>query len=352
MTHLAEKLIVELGRTGFLDREQLVFLLEHMDHNAQELLLALANKRRREYYGDRVYMRALIEFSNICRRNCRYCGIRRGNPKVDRYRLTEEEILQCCLEGNQLGYQTFVLQSGEDAYFTDERLVKLIRQIKQRLPWSAVTLSIGERPYESYKAFFQAGADRFLLRHETASENLYKSLHPDMDFHERRTCLRWLKEIGYQVGAGFMVGLPGQTSEDLAEDLLYLRELQPHMVGIGPFIPHPGTPLGKYPGGTVEKTLIMIAMVRLILPQALLPATTAVGTLDPNGREKALKAGANVVMPNLSPLSVRAKYELYQGKICTGDEAAQCRSCIETRIHSAGFQVDMGRGDHLAMMRN
>lgn len=326
--------------------EDLLFLLNHLDSENQELLFKYAWETRERSYGHRVFMRGLIEFSNYCRRNCAYCGIRRGNSEADRYRLSLEEILECCTEGYNLGYRTFVLQSGEDLYYSDEILEELIRTIKDKYPDVALTLSIGERSFESYQRLYKAGAERYLLRHETASERLYGQLHPDMDYENRRNCLRMLKEIGYQVGAGFMVGLPGQRNEDLVEDLLFLQDLQPEMVGIGPFIPHAKTPLGMHPGGTVEKTLILLALTRLILPEALLPSTTALGTIDPLGREKAIKAGANVVMPNLSPTNVRPKYELYENKICTGDEAAHCRGCIERRIISVGCQVDMGRGDH------
>lgn len=265
---------------------------------------------------------------------------------MDRYRLTQEEILDCCREGHILGYRTYVLQSGEDPYYTDERLVELITAIKAEFHDAAVTLSLGERPYESYQRLFAAGANRYLLRHETASESLYQRLHPDSNFHNRRQCLKHLKDIGYQVGAGFMVGLPGQTNEDLVQDLMFLKVLEPEMVGIGPFIPHGQTPLGRIKGGTVEKTLIMLALTRLLLPEVLLPSTTAMGTLDSLGWEKAIKVGANVVMPNLSPVKVRDKYELYDGKIWTGDESAHCRGCIEKRIIGAGFEVNMGRGDH------
>ena len=276
-----------------------------------------------------------------------YCGIRASNKNADRYRLDTETILSCCEEGYRLGYRTYVLQSGEDFWFSTEVLSDLLVKIKTQYPDTAVTLSIGERDYETYKKLFEAGADRFLLRHETASRDLYEKLHPKMDFDHRIECLNMLKEIGYQVGAGFMVGLPGQTEEHLAEDCVFLKNLQPDMVGIGPFIPHKETPLGAEKGGTVEDTLVMLAIVRLMLPGSLMPATTAMGTLNPKGREMALKVGANVVMPNLSPTNVREKYELYENKICTGDEAAHCRQCIERRINSAGFQVDMGRGDSL-----
>ena len=317
-----------------------------MDQESEKRLFDLALVAKKEHYGLDVYMRGLIEFTNYCSQNCMYCGIRRGNPEADRYRLTKEEVLACCQEGFKLGYRTFVLQGGEDKWYTDEKLVDIIKAIKSNWPDTAVTLSVGERSYESYKALFQAGADRYLLRHETATPEIYSSIHPDMSFENRRKCLENLKEIGFQVGAGFMVGLPGQGNKELVMDLRYLKQLDPEMVGIGPFIPHKKTPLGEEVGGTVEKTLIMIAMTRLMLPKALLPSTTALGTMDPQGREKALKAGANVVMPNLSPTDQRLKYELYENKICTGDEAAHCRVCIEGRIKSVGFEVNMSRGDH------
>ncbi|MGE4274311.1 MAG: [FeFe] hydrogenase H-cluster radical SAM maturase HydE [Desulfitobacterium sp.] len=331
--------------------ERLLYLLEHLDSEAQGLLFSYSHQTRLKHYGRQVYLRGLIEFSNVCGRNCYYCGIRRDNLNVDRYRLSQEEILACCREGHRLGYRTYVLQSGEDPYYTDERLVELITAIKAEFPDAAVTLSLGERSYDSYQRLFDAGADRYLLRHETASEGLYQRLHPDSNFHNRRQCLKHLQEIGYQVGAGFMVGLPGQTHEDLVRDLMFLKMLEPKMVGIGPFIPHGQTPLAEFKGGTVEKTLIMLALTRLLLPEVLLPSTTAMGTLDPLGREKAIKVGANVVMPNLSPVGVREKYELYEGKICTGDESAHCRVCIEKRISGAGFEVNMGRGDHPSWRR-
>jgi len=341
-----EEIIERLYQENSIKPEQLQYLLDNMDTETLEQLFCYSDKIRRENYGTQVYLRGLIEFSNYCRRNCNYCGIRTGNSKIERYRLSKEDILTCCAEGDRLGYKTFVLQSGEDSFYTDALLAEIIREIKDRFPESAITLSLGERTYESYQRLFMAGADRYLLRHETASEELYKRMHPDMSFKNRRECLKHLKEIGYQVGAGFLVGLPGQTNEDLVEDILYIKQLQPHMVGIGPFIPHPETPLAGSVGGTVEKTLIMLALTRLLLPEVLLPATTAIGTLDRTGREKALKVGANVVMPNLSPVSVRNKYELYKDKICIGDEAAHCRCCIEQRIRSAGFEVNMERGDH------
>lgn len=299
-------------------------------------------------YGKNIFVRGLIEFTNYCKNNCYYCGIRAGNKNVHRYRLTEEEILSCCDEGYKLGFRTYVLQGGEDAYFTDEKICSVISKIKTRYPDCAVTLSIGEKSKESYKKYREAGADRYLLRHETANEMHYKRLHPqEMLLENRKQCLYTLRELGFQVGAGFMVGSPYQTSETLAEDLLFIKDLQPHMVGIGPFIPHCDSVFKDEKGGTLNLTLTMLALVRLMLPKVLLPSTTALGTIDPNGREKGFSAGANVVMPNLSPVSVRADYALYDNKICTGDEAAQCIECLKRRIENAGYIMDMGRGDSL-----
>lgn len=347
---MAFDMLRQLFEGVHLEGDNLVKLLDALDDpNSSELrekLFELARTVRERYYAEDVYMRGLIEFTNYCKQSCAYCGIRSGNKQVDRYRLTDEQILDCCREGYRLGYRTFVLQGGEDAYYTDERVIELVARIKSSYPDAAVTLSLGERSYESYKALKEAGVDRYLLRHETASREVYESIHPNMSYDNRQQCLKNLKELGFQVGAGFMVGLPGQTNTHLAQDLIFLRELNPHMIGIGPFIPHEDTPLGHEKGGTVEKTLVMVALTRLVVPHALLPSTTALGTLDPQGREKALKAGANVVMPNLSPTSVREKYELYKDKICTGDEAAHCRSCIEGRINSTGYRVNMSRGDH------
>jgi biotin synthase len=338
-----------LYKDGDLADESLVHIIENIAEEDRLHLYALALDKKNQHYKDTVYMRGLIEFTNYCKQNCDYCGIRGKNDKVDRYRLSKEAILHCCEEGHALGYRTFVLQGGEDPFYTDEILVDLIESIKKSYPDSAITLSIGERSYESYEKLKKAGVDRYLLRHETASKSLYESLHPNMSFENRRRCLSDLKTLGFQVGAGFMVGLPGQTSADLVADLRFLKTLEPEMIGIGPYIPHEETPLKGSTGGSVEQTLVMVALTRLMLPKALLPSTTAMGTLDPKGREKALKAGANVVMPNLSPTDVREKYELYKDKICTGDEAAHCRQCIEGRIKSAGFRVDMGRGDHVSI---
>ncbi|MEK4064746.1 MULTISPECIES: [FeFe] hydrogenase H-cluster radical SAM maturase HydE [Paenibacillus] len=342
-----EQLLDRLYEEESLEAQEIITVLRNPDQNLKKRLHHLAHLKRMERYGDRVFLRGLIEFSNICKQNCLYCGIRSGNKTVSRYRLQPEEILECCREGYELGYRTFVLQSGEDDWYTTEKLAELIMRIKTLYPDTAVTLSIGERDDETYATLLAAGADRYLLRHETASRKLYQALHPTMTFDSRRNRLEALKSLGYQVGAGFMVGLPGQTPGDLAEDLLYLKALEPDMIGIGPFLPHQATPLKDEPAGTVIDTLDMIALARLFVPNALIPATTAMGTAHPNGRELALQAGANVVMPNLSPLTVRAQYTLYNNKICLGDESAQCRFCLEQRIEAAGFHVDMGRGDSL-----
>lgn len=346
------KLIDKLYETNDLSAEELLTLLNEMSEDDKQYLFQRAHATRVANYGDKVYMRGLVEFTNFCKRSCVYCGIRAQNKNAERYRLNMEEILSACEEGERLGYQTYVLQGGEDDYYTDEKVVDIIKNIKAKFPKCAITLSIGEKSYESYKKFFDAGADRYLLRHETASKELYESLHPGMSFENRIRCLKDLKEIGFQVGAGFMVGLPNQTNNTFVQDLKFIKELKPHMVGIGPFIPQHDTPLGKESGGTVEKTLVMLALTRLLLPDVLLPSTTALGSIDPMGREKGIKVGANVVMPNLSPTKVRAKYALYDGKICTGDEAAECRNCIEGRIRNAGFSVDMSRGDNLKWRRS
>lgn len=343
-----KSIIDKLYESNNASGEELLFLLDNLNEDDKIYLVQKAHETRMKTYGDKVYMRGLIEFTNFCKKDCIYCGIRRSNKDADRYRLTMEDIMECVDIGDRLGYKTYVLQGGEDDYFTDERMVEIIKMIKSKYPNNAITLSLGERSYESYKKMYEAGADRYLLRHETATKELYEKLHPGASFEERRQCLRNLKEIGYQIGAGFMVELPKQTNKDLVNDLLFVKELEPHMCGIGPFIPHKDTPLKNEKAGTVEKTTTMLALIRLLLPNVLLPSTTALGSIDPTGREKGIKAGGNVVMPNLSPTSVREKYSLYDGKICTGDEAAECRNCIEGRINKAGFKVEVTRGDNMA----
>ena len=310
-------------------------------------LAELAAKQRQAIYGKSVYIRGLIEISSFCRNDCLYCGIRRSNSRCQRYRLTPEEILACCGEGYELGFRTFVMQGGEDGHFTDQRLVPLIRAIKTRYPDCAVTLSLGERSRESYQALFDAGADRYLLRHETADKAHYAALHPsEMSFDHRMECLQNLKDIGYQVGCGFMVGSPGQTERELAKDLVFLQQFQPHMIGIGPFIPQKDSPFRAEPAGSVELTVYLLSILRLICPGALLPATTALGTMDPLGREKGILAGANVVMPNLSPAAVRKKYALYDNKVSDGAESAQCVAELRERMARIGYNVVTDRGDH------
>ena len=295
---------------------------------------------RRQIYGDAVYIRGLIEFTNYCKNNCYYCGIRCGNKNAERYRLSKEDILACCKEGYGLGFRTFVLQGGEDNFYTDAVICDIVSRIRADYPDCAITLSIGERSRESYKAFFDAGANRYLLRHETADENHYKRLHPDsMSLKHRKECLFNLKEIGYQVGSGFMVGSPFQTLENIVADLRFLQELNPDMIGIGPYITHHETPFKDFKNGSLTLTLRLISILRLMFPYALIPSTTALGTIDPNGRELGLKAGANVVMPNLSPVKYRKLYDLYENKICTGEEAAQCRGCLQRRVENAGYRI-------------
>jgi biotin synthase len=323
-------------------------LISERTPESAETLRKAAEQLRQQYYGKDVYVRGLIEFSNYCKNDCLYCGIRRSNGTAQRYRLTEEEILSCCENGHELGFRTFVLQSGEDGFYTPEKMANLVREIKKRYPDCAVTLSLGEYPREVYQRWYDAGADRYLLRHETADKAHYEKLHPEsMSFDNRMRCLRDLKEIGYQVGCGMMVGSPSQTPDTLGEDLYFIQEFRPHMVGIGPFIPAHDTRFAEEPAGTLELTLYLLSIIRLVLPKVLLPATTALGTIHPLGREKGILAGANVCMPNLSPVGVRAKYSLYDNKICTGDEAAECRYCLENRMRSIGYQVVVSRGDHL-----
>lgn len=340
---IVEKFIKE----GQLTKEEYPELLHlYQDPDTVRLLREEAVRIQKKYFGNKIYTRGLIEFTNYCRNDCYYCGIRRSNRNARCYRLTKEEILQCCENGYELGFRTFVLQGGEDPWFNDDRMVDIIRSIKQGYPDCAITLSIGEKSKESYQRFKDAGADRYLLRHETASEDHYRYLHPEsLSLANRKQCLYTLKELGYQIGAGFMVGAPGQTLEYLAEDLVFLKDLNPHMVGIGPFVPHHDTKFAEEPAGSVDLTLFLLSVIRILLPQVLLPATTALGTLDPRGREKGFQAGANVVMPNLSPVKNRKQYELYDNKICTGEEAAECRGCLTRRVESVGYEIVTDRGD-------
>lgn len=341
---MKDTLTEKLRKNRDLSDGELRGLIESGAHDAA--LRQAADEVRREHYGDAVFLRGLIEFTSYCKNNCLYCGLRAGNPKAERYRLSREEILACCGEGYRLGYRTFVLQGGEDPFYTDDMICDVVTRIKTKYPDCAVTLSIGEKPRESYVRYFEAGADRYLLRHETADPVHYARLHPpQMSFDNRRRCLYDLKEIGYQVGAGFMVGSPYQTTDCLIADLRFLQELQPDMIGIGPFISHHDTPFKEEKNGTAALTLRLISILRLMFPYVLLPSTTALGTILPDGRELGLKAGGNVVMPNLSPVEVRKKYAIYDDKICTGEESAQCRGCLERRIESAGYRAVTDRGD-------
>ena len=341
---MADMLVEKLRREHDLSDGELRELIESGDHD--KALFKAADEVRRENYGDAVFLRGLIEFTSYCKNNCLYCGLRAGNAKADRYRLSKDEIMRCCEEGYALGYRTFVLQGGEDPYFTDDIICDIVSEIRKKYPDCAITLSIGEKPRESYERYFRAGADRYLLRHETADAEHYSKLHPaNMSSENRKRCLRDLKEIGYQVGSGFMVGSPYQTTDNLIADLRFLQELEPDMIGIGPYITHRDTPFGNMDGGTLELSLRMLSILRLMFPYALLPSTTALGTIDPNGRELGLQAGGNVVMPNLSPVRVRKKYAIYDNKICTGEESAQCRGCLERRIESAGYRAVTDRGD-------
>lgn len=345
-------LIDKLAEKQVLDREEYTELIDCCNPETSAYLFTRSRAVADRYYGKKVYIRGLIEFTNYCKNDCYYCGIRKSNRQASRYRLSEEEILACCETGYGLGFRTFVLQGGEDDAYTDERLEKLISRIKERFPDCALTLSLGERSEESYLRLYRAGADRYLLRHESADAAHYAALHPvSQSLAARKECLFSLKRIGYQVGAGFMVGSPGQTSAHLAEDFLFLKELEPHMIGIGPFIPHQDTPFHDQPAGSLEKTLFLLAMLRLSFPDVLLPATTALGTIHPQGREKGILAGANVVMPNLSPVDVRGKYTLYDNKICTGEEAAECRGCLDQRMRSIGYQIVVDRGDNPRIKR-
>lgn len=343
-----KELIQKLEETHMLSYTEWTALIDGRTEALSSYLFERAREVRIRYYGHDVYVRGLIEFTNYCRNDCYYCGIRKSNEKARRYRLTKDEILSCCQTGYELGFRTFVLQGGEDAWYTDERMADIISSIKSRYPDCAITLSIGEKSVASYELYYKSGADRYLLRHETHNAGHYSCLHPpSLSAANRQQCLRVLRRIGYQVGSGFMVGSPGQTASHLAEDMLFLKELNPHMVGIGPFIPHHDTQFSGEPAGTLELTLFMLGLLRLMLPGALLPSTTALGTIAPDGRELGILAGANVVMPNLSPVANRKDYSLYDNKICTGDEAAECRKCLEKRMERIGYRIVTARGDSL-----
>ena len=342
-------LIDRLEQTRTLTRSEWTQLIENRTPALADYLFRRAREIRIRYYGKEIYIRGLIEFTNYCRNDCYYCGIRKSNRSAVRYRLTKDQILSCCETGYRLGFRTFVLQGGEDPYFNDERIVRIVGKIRKEFPDCAITLSIGEKERASYQLFKKAGADRYLLRHETANEAHYRKLHPkELSLAHRIQCLEDLKSLGYQTGAGIMVGSPGQTTETLMDDLEFLEKLQPEMVGIGPFIPHHDTPFREKKQGELELTLYLLSLVRLLLPNVLLPATTALGTIDPRGRERGVLAGANVVMPNLSPENVREKYLLYDNKIHTGKEAAECLDALRASMGEIGYEVVVDRGDYIS----
>jgi biotin synthase len=329
--------------SGDLSRDEILYLLNLDTKDGFDRLIAAGDEVRRRYVGDEVHIRALVEFSNVCARHCNYCGLRAPNTNVERYRMSPDEIVELAVHLRAKGLMTLVLQSGEDPHYTGEMIADIVRRVKSAADM-AITLCVGERSYEDYRMWKEAGADRYLLRHETASRELYRLLHPDSDFDNRMRCLHWLRELGYQVGAGCMVGMPHQTVEHMADDIEFYRDFQPDMAGIGPFIPHPDTPLAGFPAGTLEMTLKMVALTRIVTRNALLPATTAIGSIDDLGREKALEAGADVVMPNYTPLKYRVHYEIYPNKRCISEDPEHCHGCMRMRIQSVGRTVSTAHG--------
>ena len=342
-----KELIERLERERDLTNAEFAVLLDQSSGADRDFLFERARAVRDAHYDRKVYIRGLIELTNYCKNDCLYCGIRKSNVSCERYRLTKEQILSCCESGYALGFRTFVLQGGEDGWYTDERMTDIVRAMRQAYPDCAITLSLGERGRESFKRLYDAGANRYLLRHETADEAHYARLHPaSMTLTHRLQCLRDLKEIGFQTGAGFMVGSPYQTTECIVRDFRFLQELKPQMVGLGPFIPHHATPFKDFPAGSTERTLLCLSIVRLLLPNVLLPATTALATIDGDGRIKGMNAGCNVVMPNLSPLEDRSKYLLYDNKASSGDEAAESLRALREHLAAAGYEVVIDRGDY------
>lgn len=343
-----KNIVEEIRIKQTISFEQLQRLLLEHSEKKLEFLYQQARETTEQVYGKRIFKRGLIEFTNYCRNDCYYCGIRRSNACAARYRLETDVILECCRKGYELGYRTFVLQGGEDGYFTDAKICEIVEKIRNAYPDCAITLSIGEKTRESYQKFFDAGADRYLLRHETANDIHYGKLHPkELSLEYRKNCLYALKEIGYQTGCGFMVGSPFQTMETIYEDLMFIKEFQPHMVGIGPFIPQKDTPFAGEKAGSLEMTLKLLAIIRLIHPQVLLPATTALGTIHENGRELGILAGANVVMPNLSPMDAREKYKLYDNKAYSKEEAIEGDRSLQLRIKNIGYELVNERGDFI-----
>lgn len=340
------KLIEKLNTTHSLNIDEYEYLITNKNAEATQLLREYAVEQRHKYYQNKVFVRGLIEVSNVCKNDCYYCGIRKSNLKCERYRLSKTDILECCDEGYALGFRTFVLQGGEDGTFTDDYLCDLIRSIKDRYADCAVTLSLGERSRVSFQKLYESGADRYLLRHETADSEHYAKLHPDtLTLENRLECLKNLKEIGYQVGCGFMVGSPYQSAHHIAKDLKFIEQFQPDMCGIGPFIPHKDTPFSNFSAGDAELTCYLLSIIRLIKPNILLPATTALGTVESDGRQRGILSGANVVMPNLSPIHVRKKYMLYDNKISTGEESAQSLEKLKQSMRDIGYSVVVDRGD-------
>ncbi|WP_270839393.1 [FeFe] hydrogenase H-cluster radical SAM maturase HydE [Peptacetobacter hiranonis] len=345
-----KNLIDKLEKNQILSKEEFVRLLAISEKDDIDYLTERAKSVRDDIYGKRVFIRGLIEISNYCKNDCYYCGIRRSNKNAQRYRLSKEQILSCCENGYELGFRTFVMQGGEDAFFKDDVVCDIVSSIKERYPDCAVTLSLGERSTESYRKMKESGADRYLLRHETFDNIHYNKLHPvELDPENRKRCLRDLKALGYQTGTGIMVGSPYQTLENIAEDLLFIKELNPEMIGIGPFIPHKDTPFKDFESGTMEMTLRLISILRLLCPKALIPATTALGTISPQGREKGILAGANVIMPNLSPKEDRKKYMLYNDKLSDGEEAAEGLNKLKESMRKIGYEIVEDRGDCIAL---
>lgn len=340
-------LIDKLNKNETLSFEEFCSLVSDYSESDREYAASLARDISKKHFDNKIYIRGLIEISSYCKNDCLYCGLRKSNKNAERYRLTKEQILDCCKAGYNLGFKTFVLQGGEDMYYTDEIVVDIVSDIRKNYPDCAITLSLGEKSKESYQKFFDAGANRYLLRHETADCEHYSKLHPEnLTLENRMECLKNLKEIGYQTGCGFMVGSPYQTPETIAKDLLFISEFKPQMVGIGPFVPHKDTPFNEYNHGSLELTLFLLSLVRIMLKKVLLPSTTALGTIHPDGRQMGVLSGANVVMPNLSPSDVRKKYLLYDNKICTGDEAAESLKSLEKTMKDIGYEITVSRGDY------
>lgn len=341
-----KELVNKLNNEGSLLPDEYMKLI-NIPEDQNEYLFECARKSQHESFGNHVFMRGLIELTNYCKNDCYYCGIGRSNENIKRYRLTVEEVLECCKVGHELGFRTFVIQGGEDPYYTDSMIEEMIIRMKEMYPENAITLSLGEREISTYKKWFNAGADRYLLRHESATESHYNKLHPSgMRLSTRLDCLKALKGIGYQTGAGFMVGSPFQTDEELVNDILFLEELKPEMIGIGPFISHKDTRFASFNNGSVEKTLVLIAILRLMNPNVLLPATTALGSASDDGRERGILAGANVVMPNITPKRLRKLYSLYDGKINTGADTAEGMDLLNNKINNIGYKLISHRGDY------